>query len=59
MSKAYEKMEWNYLKRVMEEMGLNVRMVNLIMGCVTSASFFILINETPKGHIISNRGLRQ
>lgn len=29
------------------------------MGCVTLASYFILINGTPKGHIVPKRGLRQ
>lgn len=58
ISKAYDGMEWHYLKRVMEAMGLNAKMVTLIMESVTSASFSILINGTPKGHIISSIGLK-
>lgn len=29
------------------------------MKCVMSASFFILVNGIPKGHIIPSRGWRQ
>lgn len=59
MSKTYDRVEWNYLKRVMEVTRLNVRLMNLIMGCVTSVSYSILVNGTSKCHIIPNRGLRQ
>lgn len=40
-------------------MGLDAKMVELITGCVLSATFSVLINGIPKGHIIPSRGLRQ
>lgn len=56
ITKTYDRVEWHCLKRVM---GLNVRMVNLIMGCVTLSFFSILIYGILKDYIIPNRGLRQ
>lgn len=52
-------MELGYLKKVMLTMGLDTRMVELIMGCVSLATFSILIDGIPKGHIVPSQGLRR
>ena len=36
MFKAYDKVEWNYLKGLMSKMGFASRWVQLIMSCVRS-----------------------
>lgn len=59
MSKACDRVEWNYLEKVMMVMGFKPSFIWSIMSCVSSASFSMLVNDSLKGHIIPLRGLRQ
>jgi hypothetical protein len=43
----------------MLKLGFHERWVNLIMQCVTSVSYTVLVNGVPKGYIKPGRGLRQ
>lgn len=59
MSKAYGRVEWTYLDMIMERLGFQSQFISLIMNCVSSTSFSILVNGTPTGHILPTQGLRQ
>lgn len=59
LSKAYDRVEWIYLREIMIKIGFNIRWVELIMSCISLANFSILINGEKKGSFKAGRGLRQ
>lgn len=57
--KAFDKVDWIFLRFVLIQSGLSVEVTNWIMGCVSSANFAILINGHPSNFFRGQRGLRQ
>ena len=44
MHKAYGRMEWSFLIKVVELFGFSGKFVNLVKECISSVTFFILLN---------------
>ena len=59
MSKAYNRVEWSFLRDIMNQMGFNDRWVALVMECVTTVSYSLLVNGEPQGNIKPSRCIRQ
>ncbi|XP_042016203.1 uncharacterized protein LOC121764212 [Salvia splendens] len=59
MAKAYDRVQWDFLLKVIRCMGFPESWVGMIERCVGSCWFSILVNGAPSGFFKSTRGLRQ
>ncbi|KAF3790361.1 LINE-1 retrotransposable element ORF2 protein [Nymphaea thermarum] len=58
-SKAYDRVDWVFLKNALINLGFSLPWVDRVMTCVSSASFAVLIDGVPGDFPPMHRGLRQ
>lgn len=59
MSKAYDRVEWPFLKAIILRMGFDETFVNIVLHCVSSARYKVVHGGHEIGPIIPTRGIRQ
>ena len=58
ISKAYDRVEWSFLERIMLKLGLDHRWVSLAMETITTASYSVLNGES-RGFMNPTQGIKQ
>ena len=59
ISKAYDHVEWPFLKGIMSRLGLPKSRIDKVMTCVTSLTFSICIHGKSYGNVRPSREIRQ
>lgn len=59
MSKAYDRIEWSFLKAMLEKLDFDIKLINLFMECITSVHYTINHAGIEFGSITPGRGIWQ
>jgi hypothetical protein len=59
MAKAYDRLEWSFIKQTLISMDFPQNLVQTIMNCVSTVSFSILVNGHPSPYFNPLRGIMQ
>lgn len=59
LSKAYNQLNWNYLRAILSAYGFDNRWIEWIYNMISTPNFSILVNGTPMSTFNATRGIRQ
>jgi hypothetical protein len=59
LSKAFDRVNWLYIRMLLIHLGFRLVFVNWIMACLNSVSFSILLNGSATAFFQAERGIRQ
>lgn len=57
ISKAYDGLEWQFLHAMLTKLGFCTQWINMVMKCVTTVSYAILIQGESTSKILPTRGI--
>ncbi|KAJ9560185.1 LOW QUALITY PROTEIN: hypothetical protein OSB04_005345 [Centaurea solstitialis] len=59
ISKAYDRLNWDFLRQMLLALGFSLRWTNMIMLTVETVEYFVKVNNELTGPISPKRGIRQ
>jgi len=59
LEKAYDCLDWGFLRILLEKIGLRAHGINWGMACVENVKYSVIINGSPSSFFQAERGLRQ
>ncbi|KAL0012167.1 hypothetical protein SO802_007275 [Lithocarpus litseifolius] len=59
LEKAYDKLEWSFIRDMLIRVNLPQNLIKLMMSCVSTVSTSIVVNGGALDQILPSRGLRQ
>jgi len=57
LRKAYDCLDWGFLRCLLAKIGLNSNMIRWIMACVEDVNYAVIINGMPSSYFSTARGL--
>ena len=58
IEKAYDHINWSFLLLLLRKMDFGDRLISWIKWCISTVSFFVLVNSSSSGFFQSSKGLR-
>lgn len=59
LAKAYDRVEWTMLQGILHNFGISEQFIKLVLACISSPRFSVLLNGSPFGYFEAKRGIRQ
>ncbi|XP_021833608.1 uncharacterized protein LOC110773399 [Prunus avium] len=59
LSKAYDRLNWDFIKNVLWEVGIRGRILELLMHCITSVKYQVILNGEVTSAFYPHCGIRQ
>lgn len=59
ISKDYDRLEWSFVRAVLERMGFHHLFIHWMMKCITTVTYSFLVNDGVVGNVHPQRGIRQ
>jgi len=59
LTKAYDCVDWGFLRILLAKIGLRSQCINWIMACIENVKYAVIINGIPSSFFKAERGLRQ
>lgn len=59
MTKAYDRVSWIFLTKVMRNFGFDERIIDMVWRLISNNRYSILVNGQAFGFFESSRGLKQ
>ena len=59
MAKAYDRVEWNFLKDMLQKLGFHAQWVDSIMMCIGSVKYMISVDGSDLSPLLPGRVPRQ
>lgn len=59
LEEAYDRLDWEFIRDTLSLVGIDGRLLQLIMACITTPQMSVLWNGTPTDSFAPTRGIRQ